>query len=59
MVSNMKQNKNKELFDSCINSGLYMITCIPEQKHYIRQSENDLRRLNAHKPHFTLKKKCS
>jgi group I intron endonuclease len=49
---NNKKNsiKNKEnLFDSSLKSGLYVITCIPLQKHYLGQSSYITRRLNAHK----------
>lgn len=52
MASSKTQSKNKQLFDSSLKSGLYIITCIPEQKHYIGQSENVVRRINAHKSHL-------
>jgi group I intron endonuclease len=42
--------KNKEnLFDPSLKSGLYLITCIPLEKHYVGESEYVTRRLNAHK----------
>lgn len=45
-----KNKKNKEnLFDPSLKSGLYLITCIPADTHYVGQSEYVTRRLNAHK----------
>lgn len=52
MDSNIKQSQNTEFFPSSLKSGLYVITCIPEQKHYIGQSENVVRRLNSRKSHL-------
>jgi len=45
-----KNKKNKEnLFDPSLKSGLYLITCISAETHYVGQSEYVTRRLNAHK----------
>lgn len=41
----MKQS----FFPSTIKSGLYVITCVPKQKHYVGQSSHVQRRLTAHK----------
>nr|YP_009310740.1 putative GIY-YIG homing endonuclease [Oedocladium carolinianum]AOT84359.1 putative GIY-YIG homing endonuclease [Oedocladium carolinianum] len=47
---NTTNSKNKEnLFDISLKSGLYLITCLPLQKHYIGQSGYVTRRLNVHK----------
>lgn len=46
----LKNIKNKEnLFDISLKSGLYLITCISIEKHYVGESEYATRRLNAHK----------
>nr|YP_010987505.1 GIY-YIG homing endonuclease [Hydrocytium acuminatum]WOR09550.1 GIY-YIG homing endonuclease [Hydrocytium acuminatum] len=46
----LKNMKNKEnLFDPSLKAGLYLITCIPIEKHYVGESEYVTRRLNAHK----------
>lgn len=43
-------NKKKEnLFDASVKSGLYIITCFPNQKYYIGESKNVNVRLTAHK----------
>lgn len=43
-------NKKKEnLFDASVKSGLYIITCFPNQKYYIGESNNVSARLTAHK----------
>nr|YP_009184752.1 putative GIY YIG homing endonuclease [Oogamochlamys gigantea]ALO62839.1 putative GIY YIG homing endonuclease [Oogamochlamys gigantea] len=52
--NNLKNKAN--LFDLTIKSGLYSITCIPLQKHYMGQSSYVTRRLNAHKS--MLKRGC-
>jgi group I intron endonuclease len=44
------------LFDPSLKSGIYVITCLPLQKHYIGQSSNVKVRLNAHKS--TLMRNC-
>nr|QUO99191.1 putative GIY-YIG homing endonuclease [Oedogonium sp. HN1801B] len=52
MTFNKEQNiiKNKEnLFDLSLKSGLYLITCVPLEKHYVGESINITRRINAHK----------
>nr|QUO98942.1 putative GIY-YIG homing endonuclease [Oedogonium crispum] len=52
MTFNNEQNlnKNKEnLFDSSLKSGLYLITCIPLEKHYVGESSDVTQRINAHK----------
>jgi group I intron endonuclease len=51
----MSQNNNK-LFDASMKSGIYLITCIPLNKHYVGISNNVVRRLNAHKS--LLKRVC-
>lgn len=44
-----KQKKRKPLFPSSLKSGLYVVTCVPLQKHYVGWSTNVVPRLNAHK----------
>jgi group I intron endonuclease len=44
----MSQN-NKHLFDASMKSGIYVITCVPLNKHYVGASNHVVRRLNAHK----------
>ena len=39
----------KPLFDSSLKSGIYVITCLPLEKHYVGMSQHTTRRLNAHK----------
>lgn len=39
----------KSMFPSTFKSGLYLITCIPLQKHYVGESKNVPSRLSAHK----------
>lgn len=47
---NKNNIRNKEnLFDPSLKSGLYLITCIPAEKHYVGESEYVTRLLNAHK----------
>lgn len=41
--------KKENLFDFNFKSGLYAITCLANQKHYIGESSNVTARLNAHK----------
>jgi len=36
-------------FPFTLKSGLYVITCVPQQKHYVGQSSHVQRRLTAHK----------
>lgn len=39
----------ENLFDCSIKAGLYLITCLTNQKHYVGQFSYVTRRLNAHK----------
>jgi group I intron endonuclease len=39
----------KPLFDSSLKSGIYVITCLPLEKHYVGMSQHTTRRINAHK----------
>jgi predicted GIY-YIG superfamily endonuclease len=50
----MSQNNN--LFDASMKSGIYLITCLPLNKHYVGTSSHVVRRLNAHKS--LLKRGC-
>lgn len=47
----MKKEKKKlnPFYPSSLKSGLYLISCIPKQKHYIGYSKYVTRRLNNHK----------
>jgi hypothetical protein len=45
----MTQNNQIEFFGTLVKPGLYSITCVPISKHYIGQSENVQRRINAHR----------
>jgi hypothetical protein len=45
----MNLNKNKENLFGFTKSGIYCITCLKNNKHYIGQSKNVKARLNAHK----------
>jgi group I intron endonuclease len=52
MTFNNEKNliKNKEnLFDSSLKSGFYLITCVPLEKHYVGESNDVTRIINAHK----------
>lgn len=42
-------NKKKNLFDLSVKPGLYIITCLSNQRHYIGESNNVTARLTAHK----------
>lgn len=39
-------------FDSSLKSGIYVITCVPVQKHYVGESGSVNARLTAHKSHL-------
>jgi group I intron endonuclease len=45
-----------DFYGSDLKSGLYVITCLPLEKHYVGQSQHVGRRLNAHKS--TLRRGC-
>jgi Txe/YoeB family toxin of Txe-Axe toxin-antitoxin module len=42
-------SQNNTQFDVSMKSGIYLITCIPLNKHYVGTSNHVVRRLNAHK----------
>lgn len=44
------------LFDRSLKSGVYLITCLPLDKHYVGVSDNVRTRINAHKS--ALKRNC-
>lgn len=49
-------SQNNKLFDTSMKSGIYLITCVPLNKHYVGTSSHVIRRLNAHKS--LLKRGC-
>lgn len=43
------KNNKENLFNTSMKSGIYVITCLKNNKHYVGQSEKVISRLNAHK----------
>lgn len=44
--------KKDPFFDGYNEAGIYVITCVPEQKYYVGTSEHVRRRINAHRSAF-------
>jgi hypothetical protein len=53
---NQQTSSKKPLFDRSLKSGVYLITCLPLDKHYIGISDNVRARINAHKS--ALRRNC-
>jgi hypothetical protein len=53
---NQQTSSKKPLFDRSLKSGVYLITCLPLDKHYVGISDNVRARINAHKS--ALRRNC-